>query len=95
MGKRQTFRQSDVTRAVKGVTIDTAKARLRERVERLVRAMPALNDLRATMIAGRIARQTADCPFCAAPGRMHVTCAIDINNHISARCAECGEGFIE
>jgi hypothetical protein len=47
------------------------------------------------MIAGRIARQTADCPFCAAPGRMHVTCAIDINNHISARCAECGEGFIE
>ena len=75
--------------------VEAEKARMRETMSRLVKAMPILNDLRATMIKGRIARQTADCPFCNAPGKLHVSCAIDYNNHMSAQCAECGEGFIE
>lgn len=75
--------------------IEASKSAMLERMQRLVRAMPILSDLRATMVSGRIRRQTADCPFCNAPGRLHVTCAIDINNHMSARCAECGEGVIE
>lgn len=69
--------------------------RMRAHMDRLVKAMPVLNDLRATMIKGRIVRQIVDCPFCNQPNGLHVTCAVDHNNHMSARCKECGEGFIE
>lgn len=75
--------------------IEASKAALRDKMDRLVKAMPVLNELRATMIAGQVSRQIVDCPFCNATGRLHVTCAIGSNNHMSARCAECGEGFIE
>jgi hypothetical protein len=75
--------------------IAEAKERMRAQMDRLVKALPALNDVRATMVSGRITRQVIDCPFCNHPRSLHVTCAIDHNNHMSARCAECGEGFIE
>lgn len=75
--------------------VEAEKARMREAMDRIVKAMPVLSALRATMVKGRIARQIVDCPFCNAPGKLHVSCAIDHNNHLSARCAECGEGFIE
>lgn len=75
--------------------IAEAQARMRAQMDRLVKAMPVLNDLRATMVKGRIMRQIVDCPFCNQPRGLHVTCAIDSNNHMTARCKECGEGFIE
>ena len=75
--------------------IAEASERLRAQMDRLVKALPALHDVRATMVTGRIARQVIDCPFCNQPRSLHVTCAIDHNGHMSARCKECGEGFIE
>ena len=75
--------------------IEASKAAMRERMDRLVKALPVMNRLRATMIAGQIAREIVDCPFCGAESQLHVSCAIDCNNHMSAQCAECGEGFIE
>ncbi len=75
--------------------IEAGKAAMRAQMDRLVKALPILNSLRATMVEGRIAREVVDCPFCGSVRQLHVTCAIDYNNHMSARCAECGEGFIE
>lgn len=75
--------------------IAEAEGRMRDQMDRLVKAMPILSDLRATMVSGRIMRQIVDCPFCNQPRGLHVTCAIDHNGHMSARCKECGEGFIE
>lgn len=75
--------------------IAEGKARIRAQMDRLVAAMPALNGLRATMIKGRIGRTIVDCPFCGSERAAHVTCAIEVNDHMSMRCKECGEGFIE
>lgn len=75
--------------------ISAERQRMSEQMDRLVKAMPVMNRVRATMVNGRIARQVIDCPFCNSPRQLHVSCAIDYNNHLSARCAECGEGFIE
>lgn len=71
------------------------QARMKARMDAFIKAMPVINAIRATMIEGRIARQTADCPWCNTPGALHLSCAIGHNNHLSAKCAECGEGFIE
>ncbi|MFE3837318.1 hypothetical protein [Pseudogemmobacter sonorensis] len=75
--------------------IAASKAAMCAQMDRLVKAMPLLNGLRATMVKGRIVHQVVDCPFCGATRALHVTCAVDHNNHMSARCAECREGFIE
>lgn len=75
--------------------IEAGKAALSAQMDRLVQAMPVFANLRATMVQGRIARQVVDCPFCNEPNRLHVTFAIDSNNHLSAQCAACGDGFVE
>lgn len=75
--------------------IEAGKAKIKASMDRLIEAMPVFSNLRAVMVKGRIARQAVDCPFCNWPNGLHVTCAIDSNNHLSAHCARCGEGFVE
>ncbi|WHZ33449.1 hypothetical protein [Sagittula sp. MA-2] len=57
--------------------------------------MPALNDLRQSMIETGQSSRTEDCPFCGEVGTLSVSVAIGANNHMSAQCSKCGEGFIE
>lgn len=75
--------------------IEASKAEVLEQMDRLVKALPALNNLRATMIKGQVASTIVDCPLCGSERSAHVTCAIKVNNHMAMRCKECGEGFIE
>ncbi|MGL5735941.1 MAG: hypothetical protein ACRCYS_13825 [Beijerinckiaceae bacterium] len=71
------------------------KAAMRSRMDAFVKAMPVMSAVRATMVAGKIARQVIDCPWCNMPNALHVSCAVDLNNHLAAQCKSCGEGFIE
>lgn len=58
-------------------------------------AMPRIALIRATMVEGRIQRQQFDCPFCGDKNTLHATCAVDVNNHLTAVCSSCGRGMIE
>jgi hypothetical protein len=75
--------------------IAAEKDALRKRMDDFVKVLPVINALRTTMAANKIARQIVDCPWCNTPASLHVSCAVGYNNHLSAKCKECGEGFIE
>lgn len=75
--------------------IAAANERMRQHMDRFVKAMPILNAIRATMVDGKIARDVVDCPFCGTAKALHVSVAIGYNNHMHAKCKECGEGFME
>ena len=69
--------------------------RMSKKMDLFVKALPFFNAVRSTMIEGKIASKIEDCPFCNAPQKMHVSCAIGFNNHLWATCDDCGEGFME
>ena len=75
--------------------IEAEKAAMRDRMDAFVKALPIISAVRATMVKGKIGRQVIDCPWCNTPAALHVYYAIEVNNHLSAKCKECGEGFIE
>ena len=75
--------------------IAAERDRMREHMDRFVKALPVLNAIRSTMIDGKIARDVVDCPFCGTAKALHVSVAIGYNNHMRAKCKECGDGFIE
>lgn len=75
--------------------IEAEKAKMQEQMEKFIKAHSALSGIRAIMVKGRVVRDRFDCPWCGEPRALHVNCAIDYNNHLSAKCAECGIGFIE
>ncbi len=77
------------------VEIAAEEDRMRAHVDRFLKALPVMNAVRATMVAGNIARDIVDCPFCGTTRSLHVSVAVGYNNHMSAKCKECGEGFIE
>jgi hypothetical protein len=71
------------------------QAAMKNRMEALIKGLPAMGLIRATMVKGKVARDIFDCPWCGQPRALYVSCAIEYNNHLSAKCKECGEGFIE
>ena len=75
--------------------VEAQRAEMRAVMSRLISAMPALNDLRQTMIEAGQSSRTADCPLCGEAGTLSVSVAIGANNHMRAQCSKCGEGFIE
>ena len=75
--------------------IAAAEKAMSERIDVFVKGLPVMNTVRSTMIAGQIVRQIIECPWCNTPNALHVSCAIGYNNHLSAKCKECGQGFIE
>ena len=70
-------------------------ARMRAVMDRLIRALPGLQEIKADMIETSTPTAVERCPFCMAPNALHVSVALGVNNHMSAVCNECGEGFIE
>lgn len=62
---------------------------------RYIKALPALNAMRKTMMESGTAHQVVDCLFCGAPAALHVSCAVGRNYHMRGRCVVCEEGFIE
>lgn len=71
------------------------KAALKLRMDAFVKGLSAMGLIRETMVKDKIARDIFDCPWCGTPRALHVTCAVGYNNHLSAKCKDCGEGFIE
>ena len=75
--------------------VEASRAKTIEAMNRLVKAMPKLNEMRRKMIAHNLASAMATCPFCDEKDALSVSIALGYNNHMSAKCSSCGEGFIE
>lgn len=75
--------------------VEASRAKAREAMSRLVKAMPKLDAMRKKMIAHNLTTAKATCPFCGEKDALSVSLALGYNNHMSAKCSSCGEGFIE
>ena len=75
--------------------IEKSRAAMRAQMDRLVKAMPKLSDIKKTMIAEGRDADLITCPFCGEEKSLSVNVAIGLNNHMRAVCSACGEGFIE
>lgn len=75
--------------------VEASRAKTREVMDRLVKAMPKLNEMRRKMIADNISKGTTDCPFCGEAGTLSVSVALGYNNHMKALCSSCKEGFLK
>lgn len=54
-----------------------------------------LPEWRRWMVANGKPQAKATCPCCGERGAVVVTCAIDCNQHVHARCTKCGVGVME
>ena len=75
--------------------VQAERERMRLAMDRLVTALPALNEVKSNMLDRCEAHRTITCPMCGASSSMSVSVAIGGNNHMAAQCSRCGEGFIE
>lgn len=75
--------------------VEESRAAARAQMDRLVAALPALNEVKERMISEQIEVDQITCPFCHSERSMQVSVALYINNHLRAVCSECGDGFIE
>lgn len=75
--------------------VEQSRAEMRKAMDRLIFALPRLNEIKEDMIKKNTPSRAVDCPFCDKADAMSVGVAIGVNNHMRAQCASCGEGFIE
>lgn len=68
---------------------------LKEHMDRFIKTMPKLNKMKRKMIANGLSTAKATCPWCDEKDALHVSVALDVNNHMRAQCSACKEGFIE
>jgi hypothetical protein len=50
---------------------------------------------RKQMVIRKLKSAVAKCPVCLSEESVRVTCAIDYNKHLHAKCGKCGAGFME
>jgi predicted RNA-binding Zn-ribbon protein involved in translation (DUF1610 family) len=65
------------------------------RMDRIVTALPKLNELKQELIRQGKSAGKFDCPFCGEAAAMNISVALGVNNHMRAQCGACGEGLIE
>ncbi|WP_375553347.1 hypothetical protein [Roseovarius mucosus] len=65
------------------------------RMDRLVKALPEINKMKAKMVKNGLASAVATCPWCGVKDALRASVAIGVNNHMRASCTACGEGFME
>ncbi len=65
------------------------------RMDRFVSGLSQINGMKAKMIARRLPRAVATCPWCGEKDALRLTVALNVNNHMCASCRSCGEGFME
>lgn len=75
--------------------VEAQRAEMREQMDRLIKVMPKLEQMRRKMIANDLRSAKATCPWCGEKNTLKVSVAIGINNHMRAQCSACKEGFIE
>lgn len=75
--------------------VDRKRADISARMDRLMTALPKLNEMKRKMIANGLASAVATCPWCDDKDALRVGVALGVNNHMRAACRSCGEGFME
>lgn len=71
------------------------RAKMDAHMNKLVRSLPAIGKMKDKMIANNLSSAKATCPWCDEKDALKLSCALEVNNHVHARCASCGEGFME
>lgn len=67
---------------------------MKDEMDRLIRAMPRLTEIKRRMIAERQAHSIEICPWCGAK-TLNVSIALDYNKHAHMVCATCDKGIME
>lgn len=75
--------------------VDQQRAAISARMDKIVSAMPKINELKRRMIERGAATAKATCPWCDEKSALRLSVALGVNNHVRAQCKSCGEGFIE
>ena len=75
--------------------VDKERQALSERMNRLIKALPAVNSMKRKMIAHNLSSAVATCPWCGEKDALQIGVALGVNNHVRCSCKSCGEGFIE
>lgn len=66
-----------------------------EHMSKFVAGLGKVEEMRKKMIANTLSSAVATCPWCGKKDALRVSCAIGVNNHMSAKCTDCEMGFIE
>lgn len=74
---------------------EAKRAEVSAAMDRLIKALPKLNEMKRKMIANNLTSAVATCPWCGEKDALRVGVALGVNNHMRARCSSCDEGFIE
>lgn len=72
-----------------------ANARLTAKMDRFVRALPKISEMKRKMLANNLSSATATCPWCEVKDGLMLSIALGANNHVHAKCRNCDVEFLE